>query len=52
MQKLDMLVEALDRDEPVDLSSLPPPPGQYNNFDGILCLVCLFLLLTHYSLIS
>lgn len=26
-KKLDMLVEALDRDEPVDLSSLPPPPG-------------------------
>uniref|UniRef100_A0A8C9YTM3 Coiled-coil and C2 domain-containing protein 1B n=1 Tax=Sander lucioperca TaxID=283035 RepID=A0A8C9YTM3_SANLU len=27
-KKLDMLVEAVDRDEPVDLSSLPPPPGQ------------------------
>ncbi|XP_034751401.1 coiled-coil and C2 domain-containing protein 1A isoform X1 [Etheostoma cragini] len=26
-KKLDMLVEAVDRDEPVDLSSLPPPPG-------------------------
>nr|XP_040041709.1 coiled-coil and C2 domain-containing protein 1A [Gasterosteus aculeatus aculeatus] len=26
-KKLDILVEALDRDEPVDLSSLPPPPG-------------------------
>ncbi|XP_070772723.1 coiled-coil and C2 domain-containing protein 1A [Enoplosus armatus] len=26
-KRLDMLVEALDRDEPVDLSSLPPPPG-------------------------
>ncbi|KAF3687338.1 Coiled-coil and C2 domain-containing protein 1A [Channa argus] len=26
-KKLDVLVEALDRDEPVDLSSLPPPPG-------------------------
>ncbi|XP_044047283.1 coiled-coil and C2 domain-containing protein 1A isoform X2 [Siniperca chuatsi] len=26
-KKLDMLAEALDRDEPVDLSSLPPPPG-------------------------
>uniref|UniRef100_A0A8C9YPH4 Coiled-coil and C2 domain-containing protein 1B n=1 Tax=Sander lucioperca TaxID=283035 RepID=A0A8C9YPH4_SANLU len=25
-KKLDMLVEAVDRDEPVDLSSLPPPP--------------------------
>lgn len=36
MQKLDMLVEALDRDEPVDLSSLPPPPGQCNHFIGIL----------------
>uniref|UniRef100_A0A8C9YRQ0 Coiled-coil and C2 domain-containing protein 1B n=1 Tax=Sander lucioperca TaxID=283035 RepID=A0A8C9YRQ0_SANLU len=29
-KKLDMLVEAVDRDEPVDLSSLPPPPGQLN----------------------
>ncbi|KAM8771836.1 coiled-coil and C2 domain-containing protein 1A isoform 2-T2 [Acanthopagrus schlegelii] len=27
-KKLDMLVEAMDRDEPVDLSSLPPPPGE------------------------
>ncbi|XP_034388033.1 coiled-coil and C2 domain-containing protein 1A isoform X2 [Cyclopterus lumpus] len=26
-KKLDLLVEALDRGEPVDLSSLPPPPG-------------------------
>lgn len=26
-KKLDLLVEALDRYEPVDLSSLPPPPG-------------------------
>ncbi|XP_074485008.1 coiled-coil and C2 domain-containing protein 1A [Sebastes fasciatus] len=26
-KKLDVLVEALDRNEPVDLSSLPPPPG-------------------------
>ncbi|KAM9363543.1 coiled-coil and C2 domain-containing protein 1A [Symphorus nematophorus] len=26
-KRLDVLVEALDRDEPVDLSSLPPPPG-------------------------
>lgn len=26
-KKLDTLVEAVDRDEPVDLSSLPPPPG-------------------------
>nr|XP_046262028.1 coiled-coil and C2 domain-containing protein 1A isoform X2 [Scatophagus argus] len=26
-KKLDVLVEALDRDEPIDLSSLPPPPG-------------------------
>ncbi|XP_041641015.1 coiled-coil and C2 domain-containing protein 1A [Cheilinus undulatus] len=26
-KKLDLLVEAVDRDEPVDLSSLPPPPG-------------------------
>ncbi|XP_070842172.1 coiled-coil and C2 domain-containing protein 1A isoform X1 [Chaetodon trifascialis] len=26
-KKLDVLVEALDRDEPVDLSLLPPPPG-------------------------
>ncbi|KAF1394862.1 hypothetical protein PFLUV_G00005540 [Perca fluviatilis] len=26
-KKLDMLVEAVDRDEPVDLSSLPPSPG-------------------------
>uniref|UniRef100_A0A3Q0RTP1 Coiled-coil and C2 domain-containing protein 1B n=1 Tax=Amphilophus citrinellus TaxID=61819 RepID=A0A3Q0RTP1_AMPCI len=26
-KKLDVLLEALDRDEPVDLSSLPPPPG-------------------------
>lgn len=26
-KKLDMLVEALDRGEPVDLCSLPPPPG-------------------------
>ncbi|XP_054461204.1 coiled-coil and C2 domain-containing protein 1A [Anoplopoma fimbria] len=26
-KKLDTLLEALDRDEPVDLSSLPPPPG-------------------------
>ncbi len=31
MQKLDVLVEAMDRDEPVDLSSLPPPPGQCNH---------------------
>lgn len=28
LQKLDLVVEALDRDELVDLSSLPPPPGQ------------------------
>uniref|UniRef100_A0A671TKV5 Coiled-coil and C2 domain-containing protein 1B n=1 Tax=Sparus aurata TaxID=8175 RepID=A0A671TKV5_SPAAU len=27
-KKLDMLVEAIDGDKPVDLSSLPPPPGQ------------------------
>nr|XP_020451754.1 coiled-coil and C2 domain-containing protein 1A [Monopterus albus]XP_020451755.1 coiled-coil and C2 domain-containing protein 1A [Monopterus albus] len=26
-KKLDMMVEVLDRGEPVDLSSLPPPPG-------------------------
>uniref|UniRef100_UPI0037E83356 coiled-coil and C2 domain-containing protein 1A n=1 Tax=Semicossyphus pulcher TaxID=241346 RepID=UPI0037E83356 len=26
-KKLDVLVEAVDRGEPVDLSSLPPPPG-------------------------
>ncbi|XP_056135795.1 coiled-coil and C2 domain-containing protein 1A [Lampris incognitus] len=26
-KKMDPLVEALDRGEPVDLSSLPPPPG-------------------------
>ncbi|XP_059205067.1 coiled-coil and C2 domain-containing protein 1A [Centropristis striata] len=26
-KKLDVVVEALDRDGPVDLSSLPPPPG-------------------------
>lgn len=36
MQKLDILVEALDRDEPVDLSSLPPPPGQCSHFKAIL----------------
>ncbi|KAG7486497.1 coiled-coil and C2 domain-containing protein 1A [Solea senegalensis] len=27
-KKLDLLVEALDSDEPVDLGSLPPPPGE------------------------
>ncbi|XP_042340593.1 coiled-coil and C2 domain-containing protein 1A [Plectropomus leopardus] len=26
-KKMDVLVEAVDRDQPVDLSSLPPPPG-------------------------
>uniref|UniRef100_A0A669BTK6 Coiled-coil and C2 domain-containing protein 1B n=1 Tax=Oreochromis niloticus TaxID=8128 RepID=A0A669BTK6_ORENI len=27
-KNLDVILEALDRGEPVDLSSLPPPPGQ------------------------
>ncbi|KAM3623583.1 uncharacterized protein V6R79_012954 [Siganus canaliculatus] len=27
-KKLDMLIEALDKGQPVDLSSLPPPPGE------------------------
>uniref|UniRef100_A0A3Q1HBJ5 Coiled-coil and C2 domain-containing protein 1B n=1 Tax=Acanthochromis polyacanthus TaxID=80966 RepID=A0A3Q1HBJ5_9TELE len=27
-KKLDVMLEALDRDEPVHLSSLPPPPGE------------------------
>uniref|UniRef100_A0A3Q3XRF7 Coiled-coil and C2 domain-containing protein 1B n=1 Tax=Mola mola TaxID=94237 RepID=A0A3Q3XRF7_MOLML len=30
-KKLDSLVEALDRDKQMDLSSLPPPPGQVDN---------------------
>uniref|UniRef100_A0A3B4XIV8 Coiled-coil and C2 domain-containing protein 1B n=1 Tax=Seriola lalandi dorsalis TaxID=1841481 RepID=A0A3B4XIV8_SERLL len=29
-KKMDSLVEALDRGKPVDLTSLPPPPGQCN----------------------
>ncbi|KAM7418751.1 hypothetical protein PAMA_016058 [Pampus argenteus] len=37
-KKLDVLLEALDRDEPIDLSSLPPPPGQCNDFKGMLYL--------------
>uniref|UniRef100_A0A669EX48 Coiled-coil and C2 domain-containing protein 1B n=1 Tax=Oreochromis niloticus TaxID=8128 RepID=A0A669EX48_ORENI len=28
-KNLDVILEALDRGEPVDLSSLPPPPGQW-----------------------
>lgn len=30
MQHMDSLVEALDRGEPVDLGSLPPPPGEFS----------------------
>uniref|UniRef100_A0A672YGN1 Coiled-coil and C2 domain-containing protein 1B n=1 Tax=Sphaeramia orbicularis TaxID=375764 RepID=A0A672YGN1_9TELE len=31
-KKLDVLVEALDRGEPIDSRSVPPPPGQWNHF--------------------
>ncbi|KAJ4944273.1 hypothetical protein JOQ06_012818 [Pogonophryne albipinna] len=34
-RKMDVLVEALDRGEPVDLSSLPPPPGQCCHSHGV-----------------
>uniref|UniRef100_A0A8D3CDG4 Coiled-coil and C2 domain-containing protein 1B n=2 Tax=Scophthalmus maximus TaxID=52904 RepID=A0A8D3CDG4_SCOMX len=45
-KKLDMLVEALDRGEPVDLCSLPLPPGQCHHLKG---LKFLSLLQTHNS---
>lgn len=38
MQKLDTLVEAVDRGQPIDLRTLPPPPGQCNDFKQTLYL--------------
>lgn len=43
MQSMDSLVEALDRGEPVDLCSLPPPPGEFSG--TLLLLQCVVSLL-------